>query len=323
MDFTLPDLVDTLAAKALPLEADKIEAVRRELDAKDAGGLVDAGGEAYLPLLTAIGPFDTAIERLAAIDAGGALASRIAALRELAAPQVRVWRDGRRTVIPARELVPGDWIAVGEGERVAADAVLREASALSVDESLLTGESAPVMKRPAASAGEGVEPQEDACRIHAGTLVVAGEGLAEVTATGAATAMGRIGASLADIDIAPTPLQQHLRQLVRWLALGALALSSLLVLWHGLRAGDWMQGLLAGIALAMAMLPEEFPMALAVFLALGAWRLARVQVLARRPAVVEALGAATVLCVDKTGTLTENRMAVAELLLPGGAAGAR
>ena len=197
------------------------------------------------------------------------------ALRELAAPQVRVWRDGRRTVIPARELVPGDWIAVGEGERVAADAVLREASALSVDESLLTGESAPVMKRPAASAGEGVEPQEDACRIHAGTLVVAGEGLAEVTATGAATAMGRIGASLADIDIAPTPLQQHLRQLVRWLALGALALSSLLVLWHGLRAGDWMQGLLAGIALAMAMLPEEFPMALAVFLALGAWRLAQ------------------------------------------------
>ncbi len=240
------------------------------------------------------------------------------ALRELAAPQVRVWRDGRRTVIPARELVPGDWIAVGEGERVAADAVLREASALSVDASLLTGESAPVMKRPAVLADD---DDEDACRIHAGTLVVAGEGLAEVTATGAATAMGRIGASLADIDIAPTPLQRQLRQLVRWLALGALALSSLLVLWHGLRAGDWMQGLLAGIALAMAMLPEEFPMALAVFLALGAWRLARVQVLARRPAVVEALGAATVLCVDKTGTLTENRMQVCRLVAMDAAGG--
>jgi Ca2+-transporting ATPase len=146
-------------------------------------------------------------------------------------------------------------------------------------------------------------------------LVVAGQGVAEVIAIGADTAMGRIGASLADIDLAPTPLQRQLRQLVRWLALGALGVSSLLVVWYGLRAGDWVQGLLAGIALAMAMLPEEFPMALAVFLALGAWRLARVQVLARRPAVVEALGAATVLCVDKTGTLTENRMRVHSLVV--------
>jgi Ca2+-transporting ATPase len=137
--------------------------------------------------------------------------------------------------------------------------------------------------------------------------------VAEVVAIGADTAMGRIGASLADIDLAPTPLQRQLRALVRWLALGALGVSSLLVFWYGLRMGDWVQGLLAGIALAMAMLPEEFPMALAVFLALGAWRLARVQVLARRPAVVEALGAATVLCVDKTGTLTENRMRVHSL----------
>jgi ATP phosphoribosyltransferase regulatory subunit len=98
VDFTLPDLVDTLAAKALPLGADKIEAVRRELDAKDAGGLVAAGGEAYLPLLTAIGPFDVAIERLAAIDAGGALASRIAALREIAA---RVQGKARLTLDPS------------------------------------------------------------------------------------------------------------------------------------------------------------------------------------------------------------------------------
>ncbi len=233
------------------------------------------------------------------------------ALRELAAPQVRVWRDGRRCVIAARDLVPGDFIAVGEGERVTADAVLREAGTLSVDESLLTGESAPVHKRPLTEGGL-ADPADS--RLHAGTLVVSGEGVAEVTAIGADTAMGRIGASLADIDLAPTPLQRQLRELVRWLALGAVAVSSLLVLWYGLRAGDWVQGLLAGIALAMAMLPEEFPMALAVFLALGAWRLARVQVLARRPAVVEALGAATVLCVDKTGTLTENRMRVRTLV---------
>ncbi len=235
------------------------------------------------------------------------------ALRELAAPRVRVWRDGRPCVIAARDLVPGDFIAVAEGERVTADAVLREAASLSVDESLLTGESAPVLKRPGPE--DAGTDEEDVCRLHAGTLVVAGEGIAEVTAIGAATAMGRIGASLADIDLAPTPLQKQLRALVRWLALGALAVSALMVLWYGLRAGDWVQGLLAGIALAMAMLPEEFPMALAVFLALGAWRLARVQVLARRPAVVEALGAATVLCVDKTGTLTENRMRVRTLVV--------
>ncbi len=234
------------------------------------------------------------------------------ALRELAAPQVRVWRDGQPCVIAARDLVPGDVIAVAEGERVTADAVLREAATLSVDESLLTGESAPVHKRPVSGAADTADAVS---RLHAGTLVVAGQGVAEVIAIGADTAMGRIGASLADIDLAPTPLQRQLRQLVRWLALGALGVSSLLVVWYGLRAGDWVQGLLAGIALAMAMLPEEFPMALAVFLALGAWRLARVQVLARRPAVVEALGAATVLCVDKTGTLTENRMRVHSLVV--------
>ena len=234
------------------------------------------------------------------------------ALRELAAPQVRVWRDGQPCVIAARDLVPGDVIAVAEGERVTADAVLREAATLSVDESLLTGESAPVHKRPVSGAADTADALS---RLHAGTLVVAGQGVAEVIAIGADTAMGRIGASLADIDLAPTPLQRQLRQLVRWLALGALGVSSLLVVWYGLRAGDWVQGLLAGIALAMAMLPEEFPMALAVFLALGAWRLARVQVLARRPAVVEALGAATVLCVDKTGTLTENRMRVHSLVV--------
>lgn len=239
------------------------------------------------------------------------------ALRELAAPQVRVLRDGVLQRIPARELVPGDWFAVGEGERVAADAVLREATHLSVDESLLTGESAPVLKRawdgeaPAQvpAPGEGAQAV-----VYASTLLVAGHGLAQVVATGAATRVGQIGASLAAIEQVDTPLQVQLRKLVRWLALACVVLSSLLVLWWGLREGQWLQGLLAGIALAMALLPEEFPMALAVFLALGAWRLAKVKVLARRPAVIEALGAASVLCVDKTGTLTENRMRVRRLV---------
>jgi Ca2+-transporting ATPase len=242
------------------------------------------------------------------------------ALRELAAPQVRVIRGGQTVRIAARELVPGDLFLLGEGERVAADGLLREAGGLAVDESLLTGESVPVRKRPAAAAQmpeatAAARPGgEDTPQVYAGTLVIAGHGLAEVSATGRHTQVGRIGASLAGIEAAPTPLQQQLRQLVRVFGLAALAASTLLAVWYGLQRGDWMQGVLSAIALGMAMLPEEFPMALAVFLALGAWRLARIQVLARRPAVIEALGAATVLCVDKTGTLTENRMQLRRLV---------
>lgn len=239
------------------------------------------------------------------------------ALRDLAAPQVRVVRDGRVLRIAARDLVPGDMFLLAEGERVAADGVARDAVALTVDESLLTGESVPVRKlassEPAAS--HDMRPGgDDQPHVFAGTLAVSGHGVAEVVATGRHSQVGRIGASLAGIDSAPTPLQQHLRRLVRIFGAAALLASGLLVLWHGLQRGDWMQGVLSAITFAMAMLPEEFPMALAVFLALGAWRLARIQVLSRQPAVIEALGAATVLCVDKTGTLTENRMQLRRLV---------
>lgn len=231
------------------------------------------------------------------------------ALRDLSAPQVRVLRGGQTRRLPARELVPGDLFLVAEGERVAADGTVREAGALSVDESLLTGESVPVHKQ----AGPG---EDDGQRVFASTLAVSGHAVIEVTATGCATRVGRIGASLADIESAPTPLQRHLRHLVRVFGWGALASSLALLAWYGLTRGDWMRGLLSAVALGMAMLPEEFPMALAVFLALGAWRLARIQVLARQPAVIEALGSATVLCVDKTGTLTENRMRLRRLVTP-------
>ena len=239
------------------------------------------------------------------------------ALRDLAAPQARVIRGGQVRRIAARELVPGDCFLLAEGERVAADAVVRRAGALTVDESLLTGESVPVRKTASDDAASGVPARaggDDTPFVYAGTLVVAGHGVAEVLATGRDTRVGGIGASLARIESAPTPLQQQLRRLVRLFAVGAVAASLALMAWWGLQRGDWWQGLLAAIALAMAMLPEEFPMALAVFLALGAWRLARIQVLSRRPAVIEALGAATVLCVDKTGTLTENRMQLRRLV---------
>jgi Ca2+-transporting ATPase len=239
------------------------------------------------------------------------------ALRELTVPQVRVIREGQVQRIPARELVPGDLFLIDEGERVAADGVLRDAVGLSADESLLTGESVPVRKRP--QADEALPPAQapggdDSVFVFASTLVVAGHGVAEATATGRLTAVGRIGVSLAEIATEATPLQRQLGRLVRLFGGAALVSCVALATWWGLTRGEWLQGLLSAIALGMAMLPEEFPMVLAVFLALGAWRLARLKVLARRPAVVEALGAATVLCVDKTGTLTENRMQLQRLV---------
>lgn len=232
------------------------------------------------------------------------------ALRSLAAPRARVLRAGEALEIPAREVVRGDLLLVGEGERVAADARLRRAEGLEVDESLLTGESVPVVKR-AGDAG-------DAGCIRAGTLVVGGHGVAEVVATGAASEAGRIGASLATIEGGDSPLRRSLVATVRLLGVLAIVLSIAVALLYGNARGDWIAGALAGIALAMAMLPEEIPMVLLVFLALGAWRLARVRVLARRIAAVETLGAADILCVDKTGTLTENRMRMRVLALADG-----
>jgi len=241
------------------------------------------------------------------------------ALRRLAVPQVRVIRGGATTRVAGAELVPGDLFLLDEGERVPADGVVRAGDALSVDESLLTGESIPVRKAIALE-GAAAAPDrpdmadgDDGSGVFAGTLVVSGHAIVEVLSTGAHTRMGRIGASLVDIHTQEAPLQQQLHRVVRVFAVGAVATSLALVAWYGLVRHDWMQGLLAGIALAMAMLPEEFPMALSVFLGLGAWRLARVKVLARQPAAIDSLGATTVLCLDKTGTLTANRLRLARL----------
>ena len=244
------------------------------------------------------------------------------ALRAMAAPVARVRRDGRVQAIPAADLVPGDWILVGEGERIPADAVLREGSALRVDESLLTGESMAVAKQvaPMGVADPGLPGGEGGAGVFAGTLVVSGHGLAEVVCTGLGTQAGRIGASLAGIVVEKTLLQQSMGRLVRVLGLMAGVVSVAVFVLYGLRRGEWLEGALSGIAVAMALLPEEFPMAFAVFMAFGAWRLAQMRILARRPAVIETLGAASVLCVDKTGTLTENRMRVRALLSPEGEA---
>lgn len=242
------------------------------------------------------------------------------ALRALSAPHARVMRDGEPRQIPARDIVPGDMLLLAEGERIAADAVLRSASELAVDESILTGESVPVRKLALYGMDPQSQPQpggDDQPYLFAGTLIVAGHGVAEVTTTGRRSQIGQIGASLAGIASEPTLLEGIMRKFVRIFSLLALAISTLLVLWYGLQRGDWMQGLLSGIAFAMSLLPQEFPMTLAIFLALGSWRLAQAKVLVRRSAVIETLGAATFLCVDKTGTLTENRMRVSALVAGG------
>jgi Ca2+-transporting ATPase len=232
------------------------------------------------------------------------------ALRDLAEPMVRLVRDGSERLAPSRSLVPGDIVLVGEGQRVPADAQLVDGELLTLDEAALTGESVPVQRAPSAA----IDPSG---AIFAGTLIVSGQGVAEVTATGPRTAIGKIGAALATLEPSAAPLQKAIGRLVGWLGLAAGLFCLLVLIAYGLMRGDWLEAALAGITVAIAMIPEEFPMVLAVFLALGAWRLGRRNVLVRRGAVIETLGGATVLCVDKTGTLTENRMTVATLWAQG------
>ena len=225
------------------------------------------------------------------------------ALRELSSPRALVVRDGERRRIAGAEVVRGDVIVVAEGDRVPADARLESANELEVDESLLTGESLPVTKQPG-----------DA--VYAGTLAVKGHAVAEVIATGPRTEFGRIGLSLATVEREDTALERETRRLVKVVALFALAACVALAALHFALRGDGLGAVLSGLTLAMALVPEEFPVVLTVFLALGAWRISRRGVLTRRMPAIEMLGAATVLCVDKTGTLTENRMSVVETAQP-------
>jgi Ca2+-transporting ATPase len=228
----------------------------------------------------------------------------LAKLRDLSSPRAHVVRDGVERRIAAREVVAGDTILLHEGDRVPADAILRSATALSADESLLTGESLPAEKDPGRT-------DDEASRVYCGSLVVAGFGIAEVTDTGPRTEMGKIGRALSSLPPETTPLFQEVRRLVRWVAAAALALCAFIAIVYGASRHDWLGGVLAGITLAMGILPEEFPVVLMLFLAMGAWRISRVQVLTRRMPAIETIGAATLLAVDKTGTLTENRMRVA------------
>jgi Ca2+-transporting ATPase len=233
------------------------------------------------------------------------------ALRDLSSPRALVIREGKQQRIPGREVVRGDLLVVREGDRVPADAVLRESIGIAVDESLLTGESVPVSKESDATSGAVSRPGGDGLPfVYSGTLVVRGHGLAEAVATGRNTQIGLIGARLAALPDEQTPLQQQTARMVRILAIAGLALCGLVIVLLTIARGSLLDATLAGITLAMTLLPEEFPVVLTVFLALGAWRIAKHGVLTRRTPAIETLGAATVLAVDKTGTLTENRMKV-------------
>jgi Ca2+-transporting ATPase len=241
-------------------------------------------------------------------------------LRDLTSPRALVIRDGERKRIAGREVVRGDIVLLGEGDRVPADAVLLHSQDLQIDESLLTGESVPVRK----CVGDVTSTQQprpggdDLPYVFSGSLVVRGSGLAEVIATGALSEIGKIGQSLSALETEPPRLQAQTRQLVRVFAVVGGAVSVLAVLLYGTLRGGWLDVVLAGIALGMSMLPEEFPVVLTVFMAMGAWRISRADVLTRRAAAIETLGSATVLCTDKTGTLTENRMTIVELRPRGG-----
>lgn len=236
------------------------------------------------------------------------------ALRDLASPRALVIRDGNEKRIAGREVVTGDILVLQEGDRVPADARILNSLNLMVDESLLTGESVPVRKREWDGNQGPVQPGgEDLPFVYSGSMVVLGNAIAEVTATGTKTEIGKIGKAIESVKEEPGKLNREIGILVKRLAIIGLGLCALVIVIYTLTRGDLLKGFLAGITLAMAMLPEEFPVVLSVFLALGAWRISRKNVLTRKASAIEALGSATVLCTDKTGTLTENKMIVNQL----------
>ncbi len=242
------------------------------------------------------------------------------ALRDLTSPRALVIRDGQRRRIAGREVVRGDLVVLGEGDRVPADGWIAENDGLELDESLLTGESVAVRKRaaetaPAAMARPG---GDDLPFVYSGSLVVRGAGLCCVMATGANSEIGRIGQVLAGLEAEAPRLREQTRRLVLWFGAIGAVISLAAVVLYGLLRGTWLEATLAGIALGMSMLPEEFPVVLTVFMAMGAMRMSRQRVLTRRASAIETLGSATVLCTDKTGTLTQNRMQIAELRVPDG-----
>ena len=231
------------------------------------------------------------------------------ALQQLSQPLARVRRGGQEVALPAAEVVVEDLLLVAEGEQVVADGVLLQAHDLQTDESFLTGEALPVTK-----AADGRQ------QLYAGSSVCSGTAVVRVSGVGAGTRLGRIGGLMAQVKSPPTPLQRQVAGFVRRMALVGAAAFVLVWGYNWWESGNWLHGLLHGLTLAMAVLPEEIPVALSSFMALGAWRLMKHRILAKQPQTVETLGSATVIGVDKTGTITQNRMALTAIYWPGATA---
>ena len=231
-------------------------------------------------------------------------------LKKLSSPRALVIRDGKKIRIAGREVVPDDIIIINEGDRIPADGVLLESENLTVDESLLTGESISVLKTSQSENSEN-------CCVYSGTLIVQGRGIMKVATTGLNTEFGKIGKSLQNIEEDQTNMQKEMKVLIRNLFIVGAMLSFIVMVAFYFTRGNFIQSLLNGLATAMAMLPEEFPVVLTVFLAIGSWRLSQKNVLVRKPSAVETLGSATVLCSDKTGTITQNKMEITSLFCEG------
>ena len=267
-------------------------------------GLLLVAGAIYL----IIGSFEDALILLGFIAISIAITlyqqrkseKAIDALKDLSSPRALVIRDGIKQRIAGKEVVAGDLLILEEGSRIPADALLIESHDLLIDESMLTGESEPVDK-------------SNNQFIYSGCLVIRGVGMAIVQAIGLQTELGKIGKSLGEIEEPESPLQEDIGILIKRYAGYGLALSFTVFLIYGIAHQNWLQGALSGISLTMALLPEEFTVILTVFMALGVWRISRQQVLTRHAPVIETLGSINTLCVDKTGTLTINKMSLQSL----------
>ena len=241
----------------------------------------------------------------------------IEALRELAAPAATVIRDGREERIPARDLVPGDLVLLATGDKVPADARLTEAVNLQTVEAPLTGESAPVEKQSKPLPDSQLPAADQRNMTFAGTAVTYGRGRALIVATGMATEFGKIARMLQDVDTAKTPLQKNLDRIGKSLARAAFAVVFVIVIVGLFRGQPFVEMLIFGVALAVAVVPEALPAVVTISLALGVKRMVRRNALIRRLPAVETLGSTSVICSDKTGTLTKDEMTVRRLYVPG------
>ncbi|MCX7704750.1 MAG: cation-translocating P-type ATPase [bacterium] len=238
-------------------------------------------------------------------------------LRNLSSPRAVVIRDGFEKRIPGRDIVPGDIVILKEGDRIPADGTVISCVNLYVDESLITGESLPIRKRSIYHNYVISKLKEKDFTVYAGSMIIRGYGLMKVEKTGKETLMGKIGKSIQSIEQSKTLVQIEVEKLIKVFSIVGIFLCTIIAVCYSSLKYGWLNGILAGLTLAMAILPEELPVILTVFFALGAWRLSKYNVLTRRIPVIETLGATTVLCVDKTGTLTTNHMEVRGLYSEG------